>query len=128
MNLTLEIRNELIATITKDSLEKLIYEEIDSAWLDETTKENYKSLKQPNSILIKIATVLFNKQLFNTYARPSIASVIHQLSIATISDSKEVANILMFYFSKEEIQGFLDEIDEFILGNKTKINYNRNDF
>jgi predicted DNA-binding ArsR family transcriptional regulator len=126
MNLTLEIRNELSSAITKENLEKLFYEEIDSAWLDETTKENYKALKQPNSILIKIATTIFNKDLFKDY-RSSIARIALQGS-GSISDSKEVANILMVYFSKEEIQGFLEEIDESILGNKSKVKYNRQDF
>jgi predicted DNA-binding ArsR family transcriptional regulator len=126
MNLTLEIRNELSSAITKENLEKLFYEEIDSAWLDETTKENYKALKQPNSILIKIATTIFNKDLFKDY-RSSIARIALQGS-GSISDSKEVANILMVYFSKEEIQGFLEEIDESILGNKSKVSYNRQDF
>jgi predicted DNA-binding ArsR family transcriptional regulator len=126
MNLTLEIRNELSSAITKENLEKLFYEEIDSAWLDETTKENYKALKQPNSILIKIATTIFNKDLFKDY-RSSIARIALQGS-GSISDSKEVANILMVYFSKEEIQGFLEEIDESILGNKSKVRYNRQDF
>jgi predicted DNA-binding ArsR family transcriptional regulator len=126
MNLTLEIRNELSSAITKENLEKLFYEEIDSAWLDETTKENYKALKQPNSILIKIATTIFNKDLFKDY-RSSIARIALQGS-GSISDSKEVANILMVYFSKEEIQGFLEEIDESILGNNSKVRYNRQDF
>jgi hypothetical protein len=127
MNLTLEIRNELSSAITKENLEKLFYEEIDSAWLDETTKENYKALKQPNSILIQIATTIFNKDLFKDY-RSSIAKIAQQSGSAKISDSKEVANILMVYFSKEEIQGFLEEIDESILGNKSKVRYNRQDF
>jgi hypothetical protein len=126
MNLTLEIRNELSSAITKENLEKLFYEEIDSAWLDETTKENYKALKQPNSILIQIATTIFNKDLFKDY-RSSIARIALQGS-GSISDSKEVANILLIYFSKEEIQGFLEEIDESILGNKSKVRYNRQDF
>jgi hypothetical protein len=34
----------------------------------------------------------------------------------------------MIYFSKEEIQDFLDEIDESILGNKPKARYNLEDF
>ena len=127
MNLTLEIRNELSSAITKENLEKLFYEEIDSAWLDETTKENYKALKQPNSILIQIATTIFNKDLFKDYLS-SIAKIAQQSGSAKISDSKEVANILLIYFSKEEIQGFLEEIDESILGNKSKVRYNRQDF
>jgi hypothetical protein len=126
MYITTKIRDDLLAAITKENLEKLFYEEIDSAWLDETTKENYKALKQPNSILIKIATTIFNKDLFKDY-RSSIARIALQGS-GSISDSKEVANILMVYFSKEEIQGFLEEIDESILGNKSKVRYNRQDF
>ena len=126
MDITTKIRDDLLAAITKEDLEKLIYEEIGSAWLVETTKENYKALKQPNSILIKIATTIFNKDLFKDY-RSSIARIALQGS-GSISDSKEVANILMVYFSKEEIQGFLEEIDESILGNKSKVKYNRQDF
>jgi hypothetical protein len=89
MNVNLEVRKELIAAITKQDLEKLFYEEIDSAWLDETTKENYKALKQPNSILIKIVTIVFNKKLFDNYVRTTIATIAHQSSSAVISDSKE---------------------------------------
>jgi hypothetical protein len=126
MDITTKIRDDLLAAITKEDLEKLIYEEIGSAWLDEKTKENYKALKQPNSILIKIATTIFNKDLFKNY--PSSIARIAQKGYGIISDSKEVANILIVYFSKEEIQGFLEEIDESILGNKSKVKYNRQDF
>jgi hypothetical protein len=126
MDITTKIRDDLLAAITKEDLEKLIYEEIGSAWLDETTKENYKALKQPNSILIKIATILFNKKQFDNFLH-SIARIALQGS-GSISDSKEVSNILMIYFSKDEIQGFLEEIDESILGNKSKVKYNRQDF
>jgi len=127
MDITAKIRNDLLSAITKEDLEKLIYEEIGSAWLDETTKEKYKALKQTNSILIKIATILFNKKLFDNYLH-SIAKIAKDNAYDVMVDPKEVSNILMIYFSKDEIQGFLEEIDESILGNKSKVKYNRQDF
>jgi hypothetical protein len=128
MDITTKIRDDLLAAITKEDLEKLIYEEIGSAWLVETTKENYKALKQPNSILIKIATILFNKKLFDDNYYNSIAKIASANILKEMVDPKEVSSILMIYFSKEEIQGFLEEIDESILGNKSKVKYNRQDF
>lgn len=128
MNITSEVRKKLVEAIKKEDLQKLFYEEIDSVWLDETTKENYKALKQPNSILIKVATTVFSKEILDVYMYPSIFSIAKQNKYSAIPDSKEIANILLIYFSKDEIQDFLDEIDEAILGNKPKARYNREDF
>jgi hypothetical protein len=127
MNITSDTRKKLLEAIEKEELKKIFYEEINTVWLDEATKENYKTLNQTNSVLIKIAASVFNKKIFDSSWIPSIASIVVS-SGSILTDSKEIANILIIYFSKEEIQEFLDEIDESILGNKPKNSYNRSDF
>jgi hypothetical protein len=127
MNITSDKRKKLLEAIEKEELKKIFYEEINTVWLDEATKENYKTLNQTNSVLIKIAASVFNKKIFDSSWIPSIASIVVS-SGSILTDSKEIANILIIYFSKEEIQEFLDEIDESILGNKPKNSYNRSDF
>jgi hypothetical protein len=127
MNITSDTRKKLLEAIEKEELKKIFYEEINTVWLDEAAKENYKTLNQTNSVLIKIAASVFNKKIFDSSWIPSIASIVVS-SGSILTDSKEIANILIIYFSKEEIQEFLDEIDESILGNKPKNSYNRSDF
>jgi hypothetical protein len=111
MNITSDTRKKLLEAIEKEELKKIFYEEINTVWLDEATKENYKTLNQTNSVLIKIAASVFNKKIFDSSWIPSIASIVVS-SGSILTDSKEIANILIIYFSKEEIQEFLDEIDE----------------
>jgi hypothetical protein len=121
------IKKRLLEATNKEYLGSLIRDEISSAWLDQKTRLEYQKIGEANEILLRIAKIIFNSEILPAF-QWSIAHLVYGNRHSFLfDDSKDVAIVMFVYFTKNEVEEYLNEINKSILGNGKTDNYHSTD-